>query len=139
MQSWTLARYLPLIIGDKIPEDSIYWETFLTLLDILDICFSPKVSTEQATYLANLIELHHESYKEAYPDKKLIPKQHYMIHYPDSIKRYEYMAIYTSILRNIYTYILQIYIILQGMDHWCVCGACALKQSIVTSRKWPTH
>ena len=70
MQSWTLARYLPLIIGDKIPEDSIYWETFLTLLDILDICFSPNVSTEQATYLANLIELHHESYKEAYPDKK---------------------------------------------------------------------
>ena len=106
MQTWTLARYTPLIIGDKIPEDCTYWETFLTLLDIMDICFSPYVTKEQLTCLTALIESHHQSYKECYPEKQLIPKQHYMIHYRKCIKRYiknfiQYM--YLNIKTDIYT------------------------------------
>ena len=31
MQMWTLARFLPLVIGDLIPEDDKHWENFLCL------------------------------------------------------------------------------------------------------------
>jgi hypothetical protein len=67
MQMWTLARYLLTIIGDLIPENDKQWETYLVLLDILDICLAPSTTCEQASHLAMLIKTHHESFKEAYP------------------------------------------------------------------------
>ena len=88
MQMWTLARYLPLVIGDLVPEEDEHWEIFLTLLDILDICLAPKTNEQQASHLTMLIAAHHESFKEAYPHLRLIPKQHYMVHYPEWIRRY---------------------------------------------------
>jgi hypothetical protein len=35
-QMWCLGRYLPIIIGDVIPEGYMYWEYYLTHLDIMD-------------------------------------------------------------------------------------------------------
>ena len=84
---WTLARNLPAMIGDLIPEGDRYWETFLTLLEILDICMAPVTSEELTWHLSLLIHGHHESYKEIYPEKPLLPKQHYMIHYPDWMRK----------------------------------------------------
>ena len=46
MQMWTLARFLPLVIGDLIPEDNKHWENFLCLLDIMDILFSHTVADD---------------------------------------------------------------------------------------------
>ena len=84
---WTLARNLPVMIGDLIPEGDMYWDTFLTLLDILDICMAQVVSNDMAAHLNLLIRDHHEAYREIYPDKPLLPKQHYMVHYPDWMKK----------------------------------------------------
>ena len=79
---WTLARNLPVMIGDLIPQGDVYWETFLTLLDILDICMAQVVSDDMASHLNLLIRDHHEAYTDIYPEKSLLPKQHYMVHYP---------------------------------------------------------
>ena len=100
MQMWTLARYLPLLIGDLVPEEDKHWETFLTLLDILRICLAPKTNKEQAAHLELLIMAHHESFKEGYPDICLIPKQHYMVHYPEWIRRYVHIC--NSALQNMH-------------------------------------
>ena len=88
MQMWTLTRYLPLLIGDLIPEDDACWETFLGLLDIMDICLAPTTNDQQASYLGLLIKSHHQSFLANYPNVKLIPKQHYMVHYPTWMIRY---------------------------------------------------
>ena len=84
---WTLACNLPVMIGDLIPEGDIYWETFLTLLDILDICMAQVVSDDIAAHLHLLIQDHHEAYRDIYPETPLLPKQHYMVHYPDWMKK----------------------------------------------------
>lgn len=81
-QMWNLSSYFPLIIGDKVPEDNPQWECYLTLLKILQICMARIVSPGLAGYLEALIVSHHERFVECYPGISLIPKHHYMVHFP---------------------------------------------------------
>lgn len=43
---WNLAVYLPLMIGDLVPESDKEWECFLLLLEILQICVSSVLSAD---------------------------------------------------------------------------------------------
>ena len=52
-QMWTLARFLPFLLG---PEDDAYWENFLLLLSIIDIIMAPVVSQDEIAYLRSIIE-----------------------------------------------------------------------------------
>lgn len=73
-ESWTLACMLPLLIGDLVPEDNAYWQLFLLLLKIVDIVMAPKCTNGIAAYLRQLIEEHHTTFQELYPDRHLTPK-----------------------------------------------------------------
>lgn len=86
-QMWCLARLLPLIIGEAIPEDDTHWDNFLLLLQIADYVFSPICSHSIADYLTTLIEDYLQTFTELYPHTLIIPKQHYMIHIPQWIVR----------------------------------------------------
>ena len=77
---------LPLLIGDLIPKDDSHWENFLQLLKIEEILFAPTTSPELAAYLAVLIEEYLENFSKLYT-RSIIPKQHYMVHYPRQIVR----------------------------------------------------
>ena len=83
---WCLARMLPLLIGDLIPVADDHWENFLRLLKIEDIVFAPRTTTQLAAYLAVLTEEYLLEFSELY-ERRLIPKQHYMVHYPRQIVR----------------------------------------------------
>lgn len=86
-QAWTFATILPLLIGHKIPEDDLNWECYLLLVQILQIS-TAKVSSEPSSlYLAALINQHHQLFIRCYPGVKLIPKAHYLIHFPKQICR----------------------------------------------------
>ena len=39
---WLFGRILPLLIGDKVPDDDAKWRLFLNLMEIVDYLFSPK-------------------------------------------------------------------------------------------------
>ena len=84
---WCLARLLPIIIGHRVPEDDNHWENFVLLLSITDMVFAPVLSTDCAAYLRELICEHHENFKTLYPTCSVIPKMHYMIHYPECLER----------------------------------------------------
>ncbi len=86
-QMWCLARLLPLIIGEIIPEYNDHWDNFLVLLKISDYVFSPVSSNGVAAYLATLIEDYLQTFTELYPDCPIIPKQHYMVRIPEWIVR----------------------------------------------------
>ena len=88
-QCWLFSRLLPLIVGDLIPDDDVYWDTFLILHDILALCMSPCISPASISYLEVLIEMHHRSYLSCYPAEKITPKMHYAVHFPELIRRYE--------------------------------------------------
>ena len=83
-----LATYLPLLIGDLIPEDSEHFLLFLILLRICSIAISWEIPPEVLGYLGTLIEEYHSKFKKLYPSAHFIPKQHYMVHYPSQILRY---------------------------------------------------
>lgn len=79
---WNFSMLLPLMIGDKIPEDDPMWECFLLLLEITKLCTAKVTSIEASDYVKVLIEEHHRLFKSCYPGVSFTPKMHYMVHFP---------------------------------------------------------
>ena len=73
-----LIRILPLKIGDLIPCSDSNWKCFITFTKIVDIIMS---SADISAILKVVIEEHHVRYTEA----KVIPKFHFLLHYPEQI------------------------------------------------------
>ena len=67
-EMWCLARPLPLMIGEHVPEDNDRWELFKTFLMILDYVFAPNTDEDIIEYLRKLIEDHHTKFRELYPE-----------------------------------------------------------------------
>lgn len=85
-QMWCLIRHLPLLIGDKVPEDNEHYELLLLLLDCMDIIFSYEVTEDDTLFLKHVIKDHHEHFLHLYPLRHLKPKHHFMTHYPRQIR-----------------------------------------------------
>lgn len=84
---WCLGRYLPILIGDKIPEKYPYWENFLSHLEIMGEIFAPITSEDRLDYLAMLIEDFLEDFRVLYQERRLTPKMHYLLHVPTWMRR----------------------------------------------------
>lgn len=52
---WNSAVYLPLMIGEQVPDGDNEWECYLLLLDILQICASRVLSFDLVDHLKVLI------------------------------------------------------------------------------------
>lgn len=87
-QMWLLVSIFPLLIGDLIHRSSDNWACFLKLVKICEICTSPVISTDTATYLELLIEEHHEMFKLLYSSDAFIPKMHFMVHFGSQILKF---------------------------------------------------
>ncbi|XP_025765360.1 uncharacterized protein LOC109203258 isoform X2 [Oreochromis niloticus] len=87
MQTLCLVRNLPLIFGDLLPEGNPNWTLLLLLLQIINIIFSPSLTLGMTIHLKHLIIEHHVLFKQLYPNRNLIPKHHFMIHYPSCIRK----------------------------------------------------
>lgn len=79
---WCLTRYLPLMIGDKVPEGNTHLELILILLECMDFIFGPEVTADETLFLEHVIEDHHNHFLNLYPDRNLKHKHHFMTHYP---------------------------------------------------------
>jgi len=87
-ESWCLIRNLSLIIGSKVPENDEHWKLLLLLLDCLDLIFAPVITLGQIDLLAILIQDYHCMFKRLYPNERLLPKHHFMVHYPEFIRKF---------------------------------------------------
>ena len=94
VQTRCLITFLPLIISDIITEaneqsesDSVSqkWKVLLLLLQIMQIVFSPVVTSAMLAELKELITAHHSLYLECFRSH-LLPKHHLMLHYPLVLK-----------------------------------------------------
>lgn len=85
---WLLAITLPLLVGDLVPEDCEEWNLFILLIRICSIACSWQITPDTASYLRVLIQEHHSKFKILYPHKTMIPKMHYMVHYPRQILKF---------------------------------------------------
>ena len=87
-QMMALSRHFPLLIGDIVPQDDEHWTFFLLLLRICNIALSPVCTFDTIPYLTQLIEEKLSKFNVLYPGSRLIPKFHYMIHYPSQIEKF---------------------------------------------------
>ena len=62
-QMWIFAVYLPLMIGDKVPEEDQVWECFLLLLEITKYCTARVTSLAASHYVGALVDQHHRIQK----------------------------------------------------------------------------
>ena len=86
IQCWALLRYIPLIVGDAVPEDDPHWQFLLHLCHLVDLVFAPVFTEGMIGYLREVIADHLASLKELYGDIcNLKPKHHLMIHFPTII------------------------------------------------------
>ena len=87
-QAWCLGRFLPLLIGDLVPRNYEKWNVFLILLKIMEYAFAPVISEDQLDYLQMLTEDYLIQFIRHYPERKLVPKMHYLIHVASWVKRF---------------------------------------------------
>ena len=83
---WCLLRNLPLLVGDLVPPEDNVWQLLCQLVQISAIVFSPSCSIPCTFYLKHLIHDHLAEFKDLFPAASIIPKQHFMIHYPRMIR-----------------------------------------------------
>lgn len=84
-QMWELTCILPFVLESSIKDsESCYWRCFLSLLEIMSLCFARKITVNSVIYLKGLISEHLKQFKEIY-GARIIPKQHYLVHIPSQI------------------------------------------------------
>lgn len=81
VQNWSLLRYLPLIIADKVQNDKA-WSLLLLLQEIVEVICAPKIMGGQIEYLEDLINDYLMTRKKLFPQSPERPKHHYLCHYP---------------------------------------------------------
>ena len=86
-QMWCLARFLPLLVGDMVPQDDKRWKNFLRLLRIMEYAFAPVITVDKTFYMELLIEEFLTDFVKLYPGRPLTPKMHYLVHLPSWIRR----------------------------------------------------
>lgn len=84
-QMFLLACIFPFILDGKVANDDPHWITFLSLLEIMAICFSHKVTFNSVINLKQLVKEHLTSFKRVYAGARILPKQHYLVHLPTQI------------------------------------------------------
>ena len=122
---WTLGRFLPLVVGHLVPEDNEMWLNYLRLLNIMNILFAPMVTKEDCVFLESLISDHHHTLKFLFPDLRITPKLHYLIHTPRLMLQYV-----SSYLAHNHIYYMYVFV---GLVHYLSIGQCAMKLNIITS------
>lgn len=86
-QAWCFGRFLPLLIGDLIPEHNEHWNSYKVFLKIMEYIFAPILTLGKLDYLQILIEDFLVEFKRLYPERPLTPKAHYLIHFSQWMKR----------------------------------------------------
>lgn len=84
-QKWCLLRFLPLLIGDLIPEGNKEWHLLLNLRVLVTYLLSESFSHGMISVLQDMIKDHLEMFLDVFPCNTLKPKHHYLVHYPRHI------------------------------------------------------
>lgn len=69
-----------------MPANEPAWQLLNDLKDIVDLAVSPSHTKASIAYLAFKISEHRIRFQEVFPETKLLPKHHYLEHYPELIE-----------------------------------------------------
>jgi hypothetical protein len=80
-----LAHIFPLLVADMVPETDEHHQSLMLLFRICFMLLAPHFSLDSVAYLSVLIEEKLHIFRKLYPTAKIIPKYHYLVHYPRQI------------------------------------------------------
>lgn len=85
-ETMTFVNYLPLMIGDLIPEGDKLWDLLIVLIKIVDIVLLPHINEINIKNLEYLVSKHNSLYMKLF-NEPLKPKFHFLLHYPTAIRK----------------------------------------------------
>lgn len=85
-ENWSLLRLLPFVIGSLVPENEPAWLVLMLLKDIVELVVAPVHTDESISYLESKIVEHRHRYQDLFSGVRLLPKHHYLEHYPQMIR-----------------------------------------------------
>lgn len=86
----SLVIFLPAIVGSLVKNMKPCkreWDLFILLREIVDICTNCNIQTEVHFLLRDLVVDHHNLFLELFPEQRLRPKFHNLVHYPTVMKK----------------------------------------------------
>jgi len=92
-----LLRFLPLLVGQKVPAGDIVWECLMCLREIVQYTYAEAITDEAVIVLEQLIREHRFMFHAAFPGKRAKPKHHYLEHYPQLIREFGPLINYHTI------------------------------------------
>ncbi len=91
----TLMQNLPLIIGENLVGNS-NWENFLRLISIINLTFSFCYNDRTINELDHEIKLYLVNFSLLYNDVKLIPKMHFLCHFPKQMMEFGPLRLHST-------------------------------------------
>ena len=96
-QTMCLFVILPFLVGDKVPESENMWKLYLLLHDIIDLVFADTCSIGDSVYLKCKIEDHHTLFMSLFSSRRMLPKHHILVHYPQVMQKVGPLSLCSSI------------------------------------------
>ena len=87
-EMWLLLRVLPLLLGDCVPQNHIIWTLLINLCQLVENILAPQFTNGAIMYLEELTSSWLTDLKACFPDFRIKPKFHHMIHYGTQIRRH---------------------------------------------------
>lgn len=81
-QKLELFLILPQLVDLTSVGSSTAWDVYITLRQCMDFVFSPVIEKDSLPFLASLIESCLLNFKRKFGPGNLIPKHHFLMHYP---------------------------------------------------------
>ncbi|XP_058480957.1 uncharacterized protein LOC131456550 [Solea solea] len=85
-ENWSLLRFLPFLVGQLVPPNEPAWQVILDLKDIVELVVAPVHTAQSLAFLEARICDHRCRLQKVFPGIKLIPKHHFVEHYPQMIR-----------------------------------------------------
>lgn len=97
---YSLAKAMLFILHDLMRKGNQRCQDLLRLIqDLLEIShffFAPVVSENRLEEMQQQIEEHLQLFKKLFPDRRVLPKQHYLIHIPQNVSMFGPAANYST-------------------------------------------
>jgi len=80
-QNWFFLRIVPILLFGCVDVSDEVYQTLLLLREVVEHVMAPCISRGQVAYMDVIIKDYLQHRKDLFPDVKLRPKHHYMLHY----------------------------------------------------------
>ncbi|KAL7299834.1 hypothetical protein TKK_0007574 [Trichogramma kaykai] len=91
-----LIEYFGMLVGDLVPKPDKAWKLYLLLREMSNLTMTSVVTESLLNHLTLVISKHHSLYKTLFNDT-LKPKFHFVLHYPNLMRKLGSLAQYSVI------------------------------------------